>query len=437
MRALHLLLVLASAPALAEFEVRNILDSQLSVHLNGNEQSRGDVQAFDNVLRTELEASFDNELRLFAEVATRYEAKDRLEPGKPKQDSSSKINRRWLMSDDIELELREFYIDGYVDTVFYRLGKQQTVWGQSDGLQVLDVVNPMRYREFVSDGIENRRIPLWTANIEFPVREWMMQVIWIPDQTYHLYPEPGSEYAISSAKLTPIIDGTQQVVLEREARPDRIVKDSDYGFRLTGFVGGWDIGLSYLYQYNNGRGVAQQQKNGVHTISSEYVRTHLLGGSFAKAFKSVSIRGELAYLSDSVPLHNASTEATTVAANAAEEIKAVVGIDYNGISDTFLSMQLFTSRMLDTNQNLVRDETEQQISFLAKRDFLNQVLSIEGLVVHSLNDRDGYWHLYANYKFRSNITFSMGFDTYYGDELGVFGQFKEASRARFGVAYSF
>lgn len=437
MRRLHLLLVLASAPALAELEIRNTLESKVSVYLKNNEQDRGAIQALDNVLRTELETTFDNGLRLFAEVATRYEAKDRLEPSKPKEDSSSDINRRWLINDNTELELREFYIDGYVDSVFYRLGKQQTVWGQSDGLQVLDVVNPMRYREFISDDIENRRIPLWTANIEFPVREWMMQVIWIPDQTYHLYPESGAEYALSSPKLMPRINGTQQVVLEKEAKPSKLVKDSDFGFRFTSFVGGWDIGLSYLYQYNNRRGVEQQIKNGTHIINSKYIRTHLLGSSFAKALGSFSIRGELAYLSDSVPLHNASTEATTVAANATGEIKAVVGIDYNGISDTFLSMQLFTSRLLDANQNLVRDETEQQLSFLVKRDFLNQVLSIEGLVVHSLNDSDGYWHLNANYKFRSNITFSMGFNAYYGDELGILGQFKEASRACLGFAYSF
>jgi hypothetical protein len=428
---------LASAPALAELEIRNTLESKMSVYLKNNEQDRGAIQALDNVLRTELETTFDNGLRFFAEVATRYEAKDRLEPSKPKEDSSSEINRRWLINDNTDLELREFYIDGYVDSVFYRLGKQQTVWGQSDGLQVLDVVNPMRYREFISDDIENRRIPLWTANIEFPVREWMMQVIWIPDQTYHLYPESGAEYALSSPKLTPRINGTQQVVLEKEAKPSKLVKDSDFGFRFTSFVGGWDIGLSYLYQYNNRRGVEQQIKNGTHIINSKYTRTHLLGSSFAKALGSFSIRGELAYLSDSVPLHNASTEATTVAANATGEIKAVVGIDYNGISDTFLSMQLFTSRLLDANQNLVRDETEQQLSFLVKRDFLNQVLSIEGLVVHSLNDSDGYWHLNANYKFRSNITFSMGFNAYYGDELGIFGQFKEASRACLGFTYSF
>lgn len=179
------------------------------------------------------------------------------------------------------------------------------------------------------------------------------------------------------------------------------------------------------------------QKNNLPLYLTTSIRTHLLGGSFAKALGSFSIRGELAYLSDSVPLYSPTVESINATSNDSREIKAVVGLDYNGISDTFLSMQLFTSRMLDKNDYLVRDVTEQQVSLLAKRNFLNQVLSIEGLIMHSLNDRDGYAHLYANYKFRSHIKFKMGIDIYYGDKLGVFGQFSEASRASFGVEYSF
>lgn len=437
MRVLALLALIVSAPVMADLDIRNTLDSQLSFSLHEVEMHKGDLQAFDNVLTTELENSFDNGMRLFVEIATRYEHADHLEPGQPRQENASKLNRRWLMSDKAEMELRELYIDGYVDDVFFRLGKQQTVWGQSDGLQVLDVVNPLRYREFISDDLESRRIPLWTANVEFPVGDWMMQMVWMPDQSYHIYPEAGAEYAITSPKLAPTIDGTQQVVLEQEAKPNRYIKDSDYGFRLTGFVDGWDIGVSYLYQYNNSRGYAQQQENDVHTIKSEYVRTHILGASFAKAFGSFSLRGELAYISDSLPLHSPQSAPSTVANNAAREVKAVLGLDYNGISDTLLSMQVFSSSILDSNQYLLRDDTQQQISFLVKRDFLNQVISIEGLVVHSLNDRDGYWHLYANYKYRSDITFSVGVDTYYGDAWGVFGQFEDASRASVGVAYSF
>ena len=317
------------------------------------------------------------------------------------------------------------------------MGKQQTVWGQSDGLQVLDVVNPMRYREFISDQIEDRRIPLWTVNVELPVQEWMLQLVWIPDQSYHQYPEDDAEYAITSPKLTPVIDGSRRVALESEGAPHRYLKDADYGFRLTRFAAGWDLGLSYLNQTNNSRGVVQQVTEDTLSIRSSYVRTHVLGATFARALGSVSVRGELAYVSDAVPLRRPDPEPVTVSGSATQEFKAVIGLDYNGISSTLLSMQLFSSHLPDPGAYLLRDRTEQQLSFLARRDFLNQVLSVEGLLVHSLNDRDGYWHLYGNYRYRSDINVRVGVDTYYGDRQAVFGQFKDASRVSVGVEYTF
>lgn len=105
-----------------------------------------------------------------------------------------------------------------------------------------------------------------------------------------------------------------------------------------------------------------------------------------------------------------------------QEIKSVIGLDYNGISDTLLSAQWFLSRLADENHAYVRDKQEQQVSFLVKRDFYNQIFSLEGLLVHSLNDDDGYWNLSANYKYRSNITLNSGIDRYYGAKNGVFGR---------------
>ena len=84
---------------------------------------------------------------------------DRLEPGRPDQHERSSYNRRWILSDTADAELREFYIDGHIGPAFVRLGKQQVVWGQADGLRVLDVVNPFSFREFIWPDPQDRRIP--------------------------------------------------------------------------------------------------------------------------------------------------------------------------------------------------------------------------------------------------------------------------------------
>lgn len=66
----------------------------------------------------------------------------------------------------VELELREFYLQGEIGDTFLTLGKQQIVWGKAEGLHVLDIVNPQSFREFILDDFDNSRIPLWTVNIE-------------------------------------------------------------------------------------------------------------------------------------------------------------------------------------------------------------------------------------------------------------------------------
>ena len=75
-------------------------------------------------------------------MRARAVSEDNLEPGRPEQRERSSFNRRWILGDAADAELREFYLDGQVGRTFLRIGKQQIVWGQADGLRVLDVVNP-------------------------------------------------------------------------------------------------------------------------------------------------------------------------------------------------------------------------------------------------------------------------------------------------------
>jgi len=68
-----------------------------------------------------------------------------------KYDSDSK----WESKSDQKLRypekmqwLRECYLDVLTDRLDLRLGKQQVVWGTADGERILDLVNPLDYREW-------------------------------------------------------------------------------------------------------------------------------------------------------------------------------------------------------------------------------------------------------------------------------------------------
>ncbi len=69
--------------------------------------------------------------------------------------------------------LRELYIEGSVPTSdtsewFFRVGKQQVVWGRTDLFRVLDIVNPVDFsRHNIYDELEDIRIPQWIATAEY------------------------------------------------------------------------------------------------------------------------------------------------------------------------------------------------------------------------------------------------------------------------------
>ncbi len=389
------------------------------------------TQKIENIFNVEAENSFDAGIRLFGSASFYHESKDLLEPGQPDQASVSNINRRKFFGDHGEASVRELFVDGYIGDTFYRLGKQQVVWGQADGLQVLDVVNPQNFREFIYHDQEDRRLPLWTANIEIPIDDWTAQLLWIPDQSYHQVPSSQDSsnlalYQFSSPYLVPQIPSNLPVSLEKLDKPDHWFKDSDWGIKASAFIKGWDISLNYFYHTLDSPQVRQSISNGTLIISPSYQQSQLLGGSLSNAFGNITLRAEAAYSTGKFfYLKNPGTQLidTTQGGITSDEVSTVAGLDYNGLGNTLISGQLFTSVIFESENLLFRDKTENQISLLLRRDFFNTTLHTDLLAIHSLNNNDGSIQAKVTYEWRSNIEFTIGADLAYGDGDGLFGQF--------------
>lgn len=69
--------------------------------------------------------------------------------------------------------IRELYVEGSVPTGdlsewYFRIGRQQVVWGRTDLFRVLDIVNPVDFsRHNIYDELEDIRIPQWIATAEY------------------------------------------------------------------------------------------------------------------------------------------------------------------------------------------------------------------------------------------------------------------------------
>lgn len=402
------------------------------------ETGQGRAQKLETRIQSQLDQSLPRDFRLTAIGRLQVDAYDRLAPGGPRQPEIWSPTRRLELGDRAEVELRELYVEGRIGRAWLRIGKQQVVWGQADGLKVLDVVDPQDFREFILDDFDDSRIPLWTANVEVPAGPATLQLLWIPDPSTHDVPHPGAAFAFRAPRLVgprppPFVD----VELRAPDRPDAF-SGSDLGARLAGRLRAWDLTANYLWHYDDVpvlRRGALRLADGVPTVDvqPEYERAHVLGATASNAFGELTVRLEAAYTTPRwVPSDDPRDSDGAV---RSDELAAVVGLDWYGFRDTLLSLQLFPSLLVDDERGLLRDRLDTNLTLLARRSFRNERLVAEAIWLHNLNESDGALRPELRYELRDGLWIWAGLDWFYGTRDGLFGQFDARDRALLGFEW--
>lgn len=84
---------------------------------------------------------------------------------------------------------RELYVDATAGDWWFRVGKQQIVWGKTDFFRMQDLVNPVDFgQHFFFDSFEDIRIPQWIASVQWkfgnvgPTTDNAIQFVWNFDE---------------------------------------------------------------------------------------------------------------------------------------------------------------------------------------------------------------------------------------------------------------
>jgi len=398
------------------------------------------AQKFETQIEPRVDGRLFGTLRLTGIARIRLDTVGDLGPSDRKPPNYSGASAPWYNTEHAELSLRELYLDGNWGESLWRLGKQQVVWGQADGIKVLDVVNPQTFREFILDDFDRSRIPLWMINAEAPLAaNTSLQVLLIPDRTYHELAEIGSPYEIRSNRLLPAPVPGLAVDLQEPRRTPGGLRGSDYGARLSSFAGGWDLTLNYLRHYQDFPvpyvDLELLRPGGpAAVVLPVYQRNHLFGATAANVFGSVTLRTELAY----------NTNTFHVAADPLQrgivdsgELASVLGLDWRPGSETFISAQWFQSYLTDYRSSIERDRNEHNLSLVYRRSFANEVWDLNALLLYSANHGDSWLQLKLSYLWLGNVRLWLGADLFHGDRQGLFGQFRNEDRLLLGAQWSF
>jgi hypothetical protein len=425
------LLILASQQVSAEYS--GTLEQEWSINQNGN-------QKFETLLEPQWNFSLTNSIDMTFIGRIRIDASDQLGIPDKDEESYGHVNGSLFTNKHISVSIREWYIDTEIASTYWRIGKQQVVWGQSDGLKVLDVINPQSYREFILDDFEDSRIPIWMINTEIPIgNDDSLQLLWIPDLSYNEFAISGGSYQPTSPILVPQIPQGVEDVQSYYRKPSSNLKDSDFGLKYSKFYQGWDLTFNYFYHYlDSPVNYKWVDKNRVN-IYSLYERSHLVGSTASKAFGDFTLRAEVGYSSDSFHLLDNLLSSSIIkhGVHISADLSSVIGIDWQGLTDTMISVQWFQSSLIDYEPGLFRSQTEHKFSLLYSKSFENEVWQFKVLFLHGLDNNDGSIQSNLSYMLESDIKLWTGIDVFYGNKSGIFGQFQSTDRVNIGVEWGF
>ncbi len=396
----------------------------------------GGLQKTEWLLKPEFSYRLSKNSRFVFKGQMYTELNDHLEAAVPKQETVSKFSKRLFIGDRANLEVREFYFyTNFRKKLRLTIGKQQIVWGETDGLKLLDVVNPQNFREFILDDFEDSRIPLWSVKAEFDLKNIGVQFVWVPDNTYHITQDFEAPYFTKSLFQSPPEGMT--IRFDKTIKPKRFIADSDVGLKLSTFTKGWDLSLNYLYYYDDlpvfySHLELSETNAPLVAIRPKFERQHLIGGTFNTVLGSSTFRGEIAYILDQ---NFSSIDSNApLGVETSNNFKSALGIDYIK-GENVISFQVFSDIITEHISAYNRDTFETNTSLQLSREFMNDNLKAEVLWVHNANHGDGFVRPQLSYWMNTNTQLFLGSSIFYGNGNQLFGQFSDRSRISLGMRW--
>ena len=291
---------------------------------------------------------------------------------------------------ETDWDVGEAWLHGPIlDDVDLKLGRQIVIWGRSETLRVLDVLNPLDNREPGRVDLEDIRRPLGMARLDAYADEWTVTAIAIPEIRFDENPVVGSDFL----PLT----GVPPSQLPPQRKPDSF-EDWEAAAAITGTFSGWDASLHGAWFFDD-------QPHLRDSGRLAHARLWMVGTGGNYTLGSWLWKGELAYL-DGLEFFGASEKS---------RVDVLVGVEYYGFVDTSISLEGVNRHLIDYDSGVrnsldIFGEDFQELSLRITRSFLNERLEVEALGVLFDVDRDPsvIWRLGADYELADALVVGGG-----------------------------
>lgn len=405
--------------------------------LGGDQFKRGDVELSKSFLQVEGTYTISPNLKVYGLWRGSYDASFDFK-------GRDKFSQAVIDDQRLENEIRELYVDIRRGPLFLRLGKQQVVWGESDGLRLADIINPLDFRwHYFLEDWQDIRQPLPMVRAIYSVTpKTDLEFVWAP-VTF----EPAKWAGAGTYWEFP---GAGIGGLPEKSYPTDI-RNGSVGGKVTHIFGsGLEVSL-YDYFHRMDTPTLELTSTGMD-FAHPYVNS--VGGTFNVFVDPLAtvFRGEAVFNRDEPQTDFTKPDFIS----KKNTISYMFGLDRPtslpiNSESTLLSFQLFQKKILSKDSTTImfgdsaapgKHDTQTMITGLISTPYTylipNGILTPSVFAVYDVIGA-GWVRPMLNLKYGDNLSISLAYNKFWGhkDGRGFFDPFRDRSEAYVDVKYSF
>ncbi len=344
-------------------------------------------------------------------------------------------------------------VRGYVEEAYLSLddknvsaviGRKIYRIGTGDGVNPLDLINPLDHRDPVASGKSDSRLPVFLGLLttDLPTaglfQETNLEIIGVPLARVNRLNAPGSAWEGAGLKKLRAQSGAGIFILEGQQEPDRLFADGELATRLSATLSGWDLALIGFYGFLdspvfNTTQVAGPGGNKLH-LTPVHPGFYAVGLNFAKGLERSTLRGELA-VKPNLPVQ-AENPAHMPGFSRTRVVEGVFGFDRTFGINIYVNLQYFFT-WTDKAAGLASPTWSHSISYEINNTFLRDDLKAGIRGILNFSGEGKTFETYAQYNLGDNWLIETSLLFFEGSESGRYGQFDHNDMATLRVRYSF
>lgn len=362
-------------------------------------------------------------------------------------------------TDDYDLNLHEAKWQ-YTDKNFgFSLGRQIIRWGKTDQISPVDTINPQDMREFIIPDYEERKIPVWMADLNLFFDNVTLEGVFIP-----FFEESKLDYfqtnwsvfrhmkqELQNTSLSTALKTYFNNLQVHEKDPDN---ETEFGLRLSTTIKKFDLGVSFHHTtedvpYFKSFPVKNINVNGdlsganltsvlgaavltSENIEVEYKRTNIAGFEFETTLADFGIRGEAAWQ------ENESFLTSSLTSIRKPSIIYILGADYTTRNDTYLNLQFLHKHITNYDPKILYfDQNTYTLLGEISKDIISDWLEASLNFSKNLNNNEWYLSPQLKYTYITNLECIIGAGFFSGDKDTWLGSIKDHDILYFDVLYRF